>query len=92
MQSGDGGEIVTGEAWPDLEAVRHVNQFGSPEEPMMEIACTSEKLDTVRDFMKDNGIDIWPVDTNPFMDPSVRDSGSPQEATKKKRDTSPEFW
>lgn len=40
--------IKTAEVWPDLDAVRHVNQFGYPEQPMMEIACTPQKSDTVR--------------------------------------------
>lgn len=29
------GEMVKEDAWPDLDAVRHANQFGTPEEPMM---------------------------------------------------------
>lgn len=31
-------------AWSDLDAVRHVNHFGSLETPLMEIACTPQKV------------------------------------------------
>lgn len=83
-QAVDEGQMVTEEAWPDLEAVRHENQFGSPELPMMEIACTPEKSETVRDFWKENNIETWSTDLNPFLDPSVDPADHSQEADKKR--------
>lgn len=76
--------MVTEEIWPYLDAVRHINQFGSPEQPMMEIACTPEKSDIVREFLHDNNIETWPVTTNPFTDPTV-DAADESQAAYKKR-------
>lgn len=39
------GENTTNEVEPDVDAIRHVNQFGTPEVPVMEIACVPEKVD-----------------------------------------------
>lgn len=36
----------------DIDAVRHLNQFGTSEKPLMEIACTPEKADLVRNFFE----------------------------------------
>lgn len=51
------GSMYTGEVWPDMDAVLHVNQFGSTEKPMMEIACAPDKSDIVREFFHGNNIE-----------------------------------
>lgn len=76
--------MVTEETKPDLDAVRHVNQFGSPTQPMMEISSTPEKSDTVRDFLRENNIETWSSYINPFLDPSVEVADTSQEADEKK--------
>lgn len=54
----DVGQADTEDIWPDLDAVSHVNQFGSPDTPVMDIACVPEKFDTVRDFLIDNSVEL----------------------------------
>lgn len=76
--------MITEELWIDLLAVRYVNQFGTPEQPMMEITCTPEKIDAVREFLIDNGIEIWPVSTNPFPEPSVEATDTTKAADEKR--------
>lgn len=56
MRSMDEDQADSAEVWPDLDAVRHVKQFGSPEAPVIEIDCVPEKVDTVREFMADNEV------------------------------------
>lgn len=84
QKEAEGGAMVTEEMWLDLDAVRHINQFGSPEQPMMEIACTPEKSDIVREFLHDKNIETWIVTTNPFIDPSVDAEDESQAAYKKR--------
>lgn len=74
---------MTEEARPDLDAVRHVNQFGTPDEPMMEMSCVPEKVDAVRAFLEDNGTDTWPTNINPLRIPSVQPTDTSPAAVKK---------
>lgn len=46
----DDGEMDKEEAILDIDAVRHLNQFGTPEQPIMEVACTPERAATVVNF------------------------------------------
>lgn len=55
---------------PDVDAIRHVKQFGSPAVPMMEIACVPEKSDIVLKFLHSNGIETW-KNINPFLEQSI---------------------
>lgn len=55
---------------PDVDAIRHVNQFGTPSVPVMEVACLPEKRDLVLNFFQENNIQIW-EDINPFLENSV---------------------
>lgn len=64
------GATTEGTAEPDIDAIRHVNQFGTPAVPVMEIACTPEKLDLLERFFQANQIAIW-TDINPFFEQSV---------------------
>lgn len=41
---------------PELDAVRHLNQFGTPDAPLMEVACTVEKRDQVIQFFEANKV------------------------------------
>lgn len=41
---------------PDVDAIRHVNQFGTPKVPVMEIACITEKVDLAVNFLHENNI------------------------------------
>lgn len=60
------------QSWsPDIDAVRHLNQFGSPENPLMEVACTPEKVDLVRSFFKESEIELRPVNLNPLFEPDT---------------------
>lgn len=83
QKEGEEGAMVIEETWPDLDAVRHVNQFGTPDEPMMEICCTSEKVDSVRAFLPDNDIETWPSDTKPLRIPSIQTTDTSPAAVKK---------
>lgn len=52
------GQEDDGNSGPDVDSVRHVNQFGSPEVPIMEVACVPAKAEAVREFFRQNGIDV----------------------------------
>lgn len=60
-----------GPAEPDVDAIRHVNQFGTPAVllvlAVMEIACTPEKLDLLQNFFHTNNIATW-KNINPFLE------------------------
>lgn len=58
------------ETEPDVDAIRYVNQFGTPQVPVIEIACVPEKFDLVSKFLQENFISMWP-DINPFWEQSV---------------------
>lgn len=51
---------------PDVDSIRHVNQFGTLAVPVMEIACLPEKLDLVQNFFHYNGIEVF-TNINPFI-------------------------
>lgn len=54
----DGADLYI-QAEPDVDGIRHVNQFGRPSVPVMEIACIPEKLDLVQNFFRDKNITTW---------------------------------
>lgn len=56
---------------PDIDVVRHINQFGTPDVPLMEIACTAERKDRVVQFFAENEIQRWPEDINPLLAPDI---------------------
>lgn len=62
------------EIMPDIDAVRHLNQFCSLDNPIMEVACTSERADLVRRFFQESEIQLWPQDINPLRDPPTDES------------------
>lgn len=68
------GENRNSKYWPDVNAVRHINQYGtdseSPNRPLMEIACTAEKAEMVMDFFKKHGTTVFDGDLNPCIDPT----------------------
>lgn len=64
-------DVAPTEVIPDIDAVRHLNQFGSPENPVMEVACTPEKEDLVRTLFKESNIDLLTDDLNPLLDPDL---------------------
>lgn len=57
--------------WPDVNAVRHINQYGTPTSPLLEIACTPDKTDVFRNFFNGQGIEICEGDLNPCIDPAI---------------------
>lgn len=68
---------------PDFDAVRHLNQFGTPNSPLMEIACTLERKDQVIQFFKDSDIQIWPDNINPLFAPDIAPGDTSLTAVKK---------
>lgn len=56
---------------PDIDAIQHLNQFGTPEAPIMEITSVPDKLAIVRGFMEQNNIEMSAPDLNPFLDPTA---------------------
>lgn len=40
----------------DIDAVRHLNQFGTPENPQMEIPCTQKRVGIVKSFFQESEI------------------------------------
>lgn len=53
----------------DIDSVRHLNQFGTPEKPIMEIACTPERVGLVKRFFQESEIPLWDDNINPLLDP-----------------------
>lgn len=68
---------------PDIDAVRHLNQFGTPECPLMEIACTENRSEQVRLFFKESNIPIWSENTNPLLAPDIKSDDSSPLAVKR---------
>lgn len=67
----------------DIDAVRYLNQFGTPDQPIMEVACTSELVNTVKNFFKETEIELWTDDLNPFLDPEVAGDDKSMQATRR---------
>lgn len=59
------------ESSPDIDAVRYLNQFGTPDAPLMEIACTKDSKDSVIHFFTESNIKVWPDTINPLMAPDI---------------------
>lgn len=59
------------EAIVDIDTVRYLNQFGTPDHPLTEVACTPERFGIVKDLFKSNGIELWPDNINPLMAPDM---------------------
>lgn len=68
MDVEEGTEI---EVTPDIDAVRHLNQFGTPDAPLMEIACTQDRKELVVKFFNESSIEVWPEDINPLLAPDI---------------------
>lgn len=68
----DGGRQEK-ELWPDVDAVRHINQYGTPTSPLMEIACTPDKADTLREFFNKQSAEICDNQHNPCIDPAINE-------------------
>lgn len=64
-------DATTAEVYPDIDAVRHVNQFGTPEVALMEVTCTGDKKEQVIKFFQASNIAVWPETTNPLMAPDI---------------------
>lgn len=64
-------ETVEAEVTPDIDSVRHLNQFGTPDVPLMEVACTQDRKDMVIQFFKDSQIEVWPDSINPLVAPDI---------------------
>lgn len=64
-------EVKEMEFIPYMDTIRHVNQFGTPETPIMEIDCVPDKVATVRVFMEHNNIELWSADLNPLVEHST---------------------
>lgn len=43
MKNVENNGYKTQKPWPDVDAVRHINQYGSPSTPLMEVTCVPEK-------------------------------------------------
>lgn len=71
------------EASPDIDAVRHLNQFGTPEAPLMEVACTRDRKETVIKFFKESNIEVWPDTINPLLAPDIEPDDDSQMAAKR---------
>lgn len=56
--------------WPDVNAVRHFNQYGTTSRPLMEIACTPDKAELVMDFFERQGTVVFDGNPNPCIDPT----------------------
>lgn len=72
-------ETATSKIDPDVDAIRHVNQFGTPVVSVMEVTCVPEKSDLVLNFFQYNGIETW-SNINPFHEQSVDDADDSQDA------------
>lgn len=72
--AGHNGRAQIREQWPNIDAVRHINIFGSPTSPLMEIACTPDKAETVRNFFMKQDIQVYYVQLNPCIYPAVVES------------------
>lgn len=58
----------------DGDAVRHIKQFESPKSPLMEIVCTPEKADNLREFFMKQGINVFDAQFNPCIDQDIHDT------------------
>lgn len=67
----DDEEDTTNEPSPDIDAVRHLNQFGTPEAPLMEVARTQERKVVVVQFFKERNIETWPDTINQLLTPEI---------------------
>lgn len=52
-------------------------------QPLMEIACTPEKADLVRNFFVESEIPIWRDDLKPLLDPEIESGNNTTLATKR---------
>lgn len=75
------GRKQANEHWPGVDAVRHINQYGTPTSPLLEIACTPDRSDTLRDFFTKQSIEVCHAHMNPCIDPAVQENN---ETDKKK--------
>lgn len=50
--------------WPDVDTVRHINQYVSPSTPLMEVAYTPDKTDMVREFFECQGVKVCDAEIN----------------------------
>lgn len=76
MKDGDG---TTTAALPGVDAIRHVNQFGTPDIQFMEVACVPEKVDLVTNILQANNIQLW-QNISPLWEQSSDPTNTSQEA------------
>lgn len=57
--------------WSDIDAVRHINVFGTPTQPLMEIAYVQLKEDKVREFFEAQGVEVCYHKLKPCIDPAI---------------------
>lgn len=74
--------MITTDAVSDVDAIRHVNHFGTPQVPLMNITCVPGKAELVRCFLQARKIPLWPNDMNPLMENSVDAADKSPDATK----------
>lgn len=55
----------------DIDAVLHLNQFGTLEHTLIKIACTPERVVLVKNFFRATEIELWPDNFNPLMAPDT---------------------
>lgn len=68
---------------PDIDTMRHLNQFGTPVTPLIEIACITAKVEHVKKFFAEIDIHVWPDETNPLLAPDTPPTDSSAQADKR---------
>lgn len=68
------GQSQQHEHWPDVNAVRHINQYSTPTSSLLDIACTTDKSDILRDFFSTQGIEVCDRNLNPCIDPAIKEN------------------
>lgn len=52
--------------------MRHINQFGTPTSPLMEISCTAENAENLREFFGKHEIEVFDGQLKPCIDPAIK--------------------
>lgn len=65
------GRAKRNEHWSDVDAVRHINIFGTLAAPLLEVACTLDKVETLRTFFENQGLQVYDIHMSPWIDPTV---------------------
>lgn len=62
------------EKWPDIDAVRHINVYGTPTSPLMEIACTPAIEAKLRAFFAQKDVEVGDCELNRCIDPAIQET------------------